>query len=109
MTEAPTGTSVTQATSDGIPSRADAPVVPGPPRTPRWRGWPVGARVVVRRALPGGGLGDVLGDLLEVAADGVLVATRRGPVRVHAADVVLAKRVPPPPVRRPAAGRGEGT
>jgi hypothetical protein len=54
----------------------------------------------VRRALPEGGLGDVLGDLLEVGDDGVLVATRRGPVRVAAADIVLGKRVPPPPPRR---------
>jgi hypothetical protein len=66
----------------------------------------VGARVVVRRALPEGGLGDVLGDLLEVGDDGVLVGTRRGPVRVAAADIVLGKRVPPAPPRRSGAGQG---
>jgi hypothetical protein len=75
-------------------------VPPVPLTPPAWRGWPVGARVVVRRALPGGGLGDVLGELLEVDDDGVLVESRRGPVRVDAADIVLSKRVPPPPPRR---------
>ncbi|GEO34709.1 hypothetical protein CAE01nite_24340 [Cellulomonas aerilata] len=74
----------------------------GPGRAPVWTGWPVGARVVVRRSLPEGGLGDVLGDLLEVDATGMLVATRRGPVRVDADDIVLTKRVPPAPARRPA-------
>jgi hypothetical protein len=88
----------------------DAAVDPGPavpegeprptPGGPAWREWPVGARVVVRRALPEGGLGDVLGDLEEVDDDGMLVRTRRGPVRVRGADVVLGKRVPPPPPRR---------
>ncbi len=92
MTEPPTGADVTRATPAGPPA----------PAAPAWRGWPVGARVVVRRVLREGGLGDVLGDLLEVGDDGVLVATRRGPVRVAAADVVLAKRVPPPPARRAA-------
>ena len=43
---------------------------------------------------------DVLGDLLEVDDDGVLVRTRRGDVRVPAADIVLAKLVPPAPVDR---------
>jgi hypothetical protein len=70
------------------------------PVVPAWQGWPVGARVVVRRTLPEGGLGDVLGDLLEVGPDGVVIGTRRGPVRVDAATVVLAKRVPPAPPRR---------
>jgi hypothetical protein len=70
------------------------------PAVPAWRHWPVGARVVVRRSLVEGGLGDVLGELLEVGPDGVLVDTRRGPVRVDAERIVLAKRVPPPPPRR---------
>ena len=70
------------------------------PEGPAWRRWPVGARVVVRRSLPEGGLGDVLGDVLEVGPDGVVVETRRGPVRVDAERIVLAKRVPPAPPRR---------
>jgi hypothetical protein len=36
-----------------------------------------------------------------VSADGVLVRTRRGPVRVAAADIALGKPVPPAPARRP--------
>ena len=43
---------------------------------------------------------DVLGEVLAVDDDGVLVRTRRGDVRVPAADIVLTKLVPPPPVRR---------
>ena len=40
---------------------------------------------------------DVLGEVLAVDDDGVLVRTRRGDVRVPAADIVLGKLVPPPP------------
>ena len=65
-----------------------------------WRAWPVGARVVVRRRLSGGGYSDVLGDLLTVDDDGVQVATRTGPVRVGAAEIAIGKLVPPPPPRR---------
>lgn len=84
---------MTQATSDGIPEPgADAPA---------WRRWRAGTRVVVRRTLPEGGWTDVLGHLLEVTADGVLVDTRRGPVRVPAEAIALAKVVPPAPPRRP--------
>ena len=83
------GTSVTHATPGGIPAGG-------------WRSWPVGTRVVVRRRLADGGYADVLGDLLEVGPAGVVVATRRGPVRVAAADIALGKPVPPPPARRPA-------
>ena len=43
---------------------------------------------------------DVLGELLAVDDDGVLVRTRRGDVRVPAADIVLTKLVPPAPVDR---------
>lgn len=73
-----------------------------------WRTWSPGVRVVVRRLRddlpepPGPGTPrhtDVLGDLLEVDDDGVLVRTRHGDVRVPAADIVLTKLVPPPPVR----------
>ncbi len=61
----------------------------------------VGARVVLRRALPGGGLTDVLGHV-ERWADGVVtVRTRTGEiVDVAEADLVAAKRVPEPPARR---------
>lgn len=60
----------------------------------------VGARVVLRRRLPEGGLGDVLG-VLEHWSDGaVRVLTRSGPVEVAPADLVAAKRVPDPPARR---------
>ncbi len=61
----------------------------------------IGVRVSLRRRLPEGGLGDVLGvveawDELEVRVrkrDGELVV-------VASSDVVAAKRVPPPPERR---------
>ncbi len=60
----------------------------------------VGARVVVRRRLPDGMLGDVLGDLVAWAPE-VVVRDRDGAlVRFPLADVVLGKRIPPPPVRR---------
>jgi N-acetylglutamate synthase len=58
-------------------------------------------RVTVRRRLPEGGLGDVLGELLSWA-DGCLVVQRRDgtKVTIDEADVVAAKRIPPPPERR---------
>lgn len=90
MGEHPNTPSVTHATADGIPAGGGQPV-------PAWRAWTVGTRVVVRRRLPEGGVGDVLGDLLEVGVDGVVVGTRRGPVPVAGADIVLGKPVPPPP------------
>lgn len=76
-------------------------------------GW-VGRRVVVRHLLPDGRATDVLGTL--VAADETRLQVRRD--RLHAGEdesarvvqvalgaVLLAKPVPPPPVRRPAADR----
>lgn len=42
---------------------------------------------------------DALGELLEVGPDVVVVATRRGPVRIRRESILLAKRVPPPPGR----------
>ena len=61
----------------------------------------VGRRVVVRGRLAGGGLGDVLGELLRWDDELVVVRDRTGAERVLArADVVAAKRVPPPPERR---------
>lgn len=66
-----------------------------------WTSWPLGVRVVVRRRLPDGMFGDVLGDLLETGPDGVLVRTRRGDVRVTAAEIAVGKIVPPARPHRP--------
>lgn len=62
----------------------------------------VGQRVVVRRRLPGGRYGDLLGELLawDVAAGTLRVSTRAGEVSVAIADVVAGKPVPPAPTRR---------
>lgn len=73
-----------------------------------WTQWPVGVRVVVRRRLAGGGYGDVLGDLLETTADGVLVRTRRGDVRVSAEEIAVGKIVPPARPRRARSQPREG-
>jgi hypothetical protein len=73
----------------------------------QWRFYAPGDRVVVRRVRddsPAAGeppYTDVLGDVLEVDDTGLTVRTRRGDVRVPGQDVVLTKRVPPAPVRRP--------
>jgi hypothetical protein len=59
-----------------------------------------GMRISLRRSLPEGGFGDVLGTLLSWDAQ-VRVEKRDGTVvTVPAADVVAAKRIPPPPERR---------
>ena len=60
-----------------------------------------GIRVSLRRRLPGGALGDVLG-VLESWAEGVVVVRRAdgSVVEVAEDDVVAVKRVPPPPARR---------
>jgi len=110
--EHPNGTSVTHATPPGIPTGTST----GSPSSPAddapgargWDGWAIGTRVVVRRRLPEGGYADVLGDLLEVGPEGVVVATRRGPVRVAAADIALGKPVPPAPARRAPRHGGAG-
>jgi len=56
----------------------------------------VGRRVVVRRRLPDGGLGDVLGELID-CPPGALVVRRAdgGDVTVAVDDVLAGKRVPP--------------
>ena len=78
----------------------------GPDRGPR-----VGARVVVRHrlehpdALSGATLTDVVGDLVAVDADGLVVATRRGEVRVPRSAVTHVKEIPPRPSRRGAPHR----
>lgn len=60
-----------------------------------------GVRVTIRRRLPEGGLGDVLGQLLSWA-EGELVVERRDGTKVTISeqDVVAAKRIPPAPERR---------
>jgi GNAT superfamily N-acetyltransferase len=71
----------------------------------------VGQRVVVRRRLGGGRVGDLLGELLawDTEGDGVArVRTRHGEVAVPIAEVVAGKAVPPPPSRRGAPHRSLG-
>ena len=59
-----------------------------------------GVRVSLRRSLPEGGYGDVLGQLLSWT-DTVRIERRDGVVvEVPADTVVAAKRVPPAPERR---------
>ena len=60
-----------------------------------------GIRISLRRTLPEGGYGDVLGELLSWT-DGVVSVQRRdgSVVAVPEADVVAAKRIPPPPQRK---------
>ncbi|QWF84611.1 putative acetyltransferase [Amycolatopsis sp. CA-230715] len=60
---------------------------------------PIGTRVVVRYRIEGG-FTDALGPLTAIRADECVVETKRGAVTVRLADVVLAKPVPPAPVRR---------
>ena len=60
-----------------------------------------GVRVSLRRELPGGGLGDVLGMLLSWTDGLVRIERRDGSVvEVEASKVVAAKRIPLPPARR---------
>jgi hypothetical protein len=57
-------------------------------------------RISLRRALPEGGYGDVLGDLLSWD-DVVRVRRKDGAVvELDASTVIAAKRIPPPPQRR---------
>ncbi|MGL5829728.1 MAG: GNAT family N-acetyltransferase [Angustibacter sp.] len=67
----------------------------------------IGQRVVVRRRLPHGRVGDVLGELLrwDATAGLLTVATRAGEVTVPLAEVVAGKTVPPAPERRAAGWR----
>jgi hypothetical protein len=60
-----------------------------------------GVRISLRRTLPDGGYGDVLGELLSWA-DGVVRVQRRdgAVVEVPEGTVVAAKKVPPAPERR---------
>ena len=76
-------------------------------------GW-VGRRVVVRHLLPDGRASDALGTLLGVGPASLVVRRDRLPagtteddrdVEVDLVDVLLAKPVPPPPLRRSAPDR----
>ncbi len=59
-----------------------------------------GVRISLRRSLPEGGYGDLLGILLSWTEELVRVERRDGTVaEVAAATVVAAKRVPPAPQR----------
>jgi len=61
----------------------------------------VGARVVIRRRLADGLLGDLLGELLSWDDETVAVLDRHGVGHtVRTCDVVAAKRIPPAPERR---------
>jgi hypothetical protein len=61
----------------------------------------VGRRVVLRRRLPEGGLGDVVGTVEHWAGGTVRVRDRSGALhQVDEASVVAAKHVPPAPERR---------
>ena len=61
----------------------------------------VGVRVSLRRTLPEGGYGDVLGVVVEWDDTVVRIEKRDGSqVEIPAETVVAAKRVPPPPPRR---------
>lgn len=59
----------------------------------------VGCRVVVRRVIGRRGerplYSDALGELVELTATHLTIATERGPLRVPLAEVARAKRVPP--------------
>jgi len=68
----------------------------------------VGTRVVLRMRLPdaeveagGPHHTDVIGEVVSVDDASVVVNGRRGEVSVPRARIVLVKRVPPPPVRKP--------
>ena len=58
-------------------------------------------RVSLRRRLPEGGLGDVIGVVLSFSPDALTLEKRDGTVvTVDPATIVAAREVPPPPVRR---------
>jgi len=71
-------------------------------------GTPLNSRVVVRFALHGASESatDALGTLTARTDTSVTVQTRRGAVTVAFADVIAAKKVPPPPAPRPRSGPG---
>jgi len=60
-----------------------------------------GTRVVVRTRIEGG-FTDAVGYLRSFDEAQCVVETKRGPVALATADIVLAKEVPPPPAPRAA-------
>jgi len=59
-----------------------------------------GQRVVVRYRLPDGRATDALGTLLTADATHLVVDGKRGLETIAVTDVIVAKEVPPPPVRK---------
>ena len=59
-----------------------------------------GQRVVVRYRLPDGRATDALGTLLSATETQLVVEGKRGVETIAVADVIAAKPVPPPPVRK---------
>jgi len=56
--------------------------------------------VVVRYRLPDGRATDALGTLLSATETHLVVDGKRGVETIAVAEVIAAKRVPPPPVRK---------
>jgi hypothetical protein len=71
---------------------------PGPDAV-AWESWTIGTRVSVRFR-DAGRARDALGDLVASGDGALVIETRRGPVRVPVADILVGRRVPPPPPRR---------
>lgn len=71
-------------------------------RASELRALPIGTRMVVRYRLHESehGASDALGELMSVDDRSCTIATRRGEVRIPFADIIAAKRVPPPPAPR---------
>jgi hypothetical protein len=64
-------------------------------------GWPLGARVTIRRRLAEGGYSDTVGVLEAAAADHVEVRRRSGERRrVEASEIAIAHLITPRPDRR---------
>ena len=59
----------------------------------------LGTRLVVRKRIEGG-FTDAVGYLRSVDKTECVVETRHGPVTIRLAEIVAAKKVPPPPARR---------
>ncbi len=66
------------------------------PAVPPWEFEP-GTRVVIRYRIPDGRATDAVGWVSAVDATHVVVATKRGLETVARAEIIAAKRVPPPP------------
>ncbi|MDR1118012.1 MAG: hypothetical protein LBL01_01760 [Bifidobacteriaceae bacterium] len=73
-------------------------------RVPVWLGWPLGARVTIRRRLPEGGYSDWVGVLEEASAAELAVRRRTGELRRFRADQIaiahLIREAPGPGARR---------